>query len=483
MLILPLPARHDWTRPPLATLLIMLLCLIAFLMQGSDQQRSAEAWRFYQQSGTAKIEMTAYLADLERLGKAEQAGEVREQAASRNPAAAFFAMERDAAFMQRLRGNRVVTPSSADFPAWRANRTRFETLRGRIVTERFSLNGHEPNAVALFTHMFLHGDIMHLSGNMAVLFVVGYTVEAALGPLGFLGLYLLGGLGSALPDLLAPSATHSYSLGASGAISAVMAAYLVLFGRRRIDFFYWLLFVFGTARWPALAILPVWLANELLQNFVFDRGGHVNYMAHFAGLLSGALLIGAYRWRRHGQTAALVQRQDTDQAIKAQQQKAEQLVAEMQFGPAALAYRKLFADHARPAPQLAAEYLRIARLARQPELLTDANRQLLKAAAHQPQAIDPGLLAEALAAMLRSLPKLTAGQWEGIAGRLIVGGQLETAEQILLRLLPHPDSRHVALRQAGRLADAFIAAGQSERAAPMRRLQASLVAKVAGSSM
>ena len=475
MLILPLPARHDWTRPPLATLLIMILCLIAFLMQGSDQQRSAEAWRFYQQSGTAKIEMAAYLADLERLGKPDKAADVR-KTISHMPVAAFHEMERDTDFMQRLRGNRIITQSSADFPGWRANRTRFEMLRGRIVTERFSLNGHEPSAVALFTHMFLHGDIMHLSGNMAVLFVVGYTVEAALGPLGFLGLYMLGGLGAALPDLLAPSTTHSYSLGASGAISAVMAAYLVLFGRRRIDFFYWLLFVFGTARWPALAILPVWLANELLQNFVFDRGGHVNYMAHFAGLLSGALLIGAYRWRRQGKSAALVHRQDADQAVREQQQRAEQLVAKMQFGPAALAYRKLFAEHSPPTPQLAEEYLRIARLARQPELLTDANRQLLKTAGGNPQAINPGLLAEALDAVPRSLPKLTAQQWENITGRLIVSGQLESAERLLLRLMPHAELRNAALRQANRLADAFIAAGESERAALMRRLQASLAA-------
>lgn len=479
MLILPLPARHDWTRPPLATILIMILCLIAFLMQGSDPKRSAEAWRFYQQSGTAQREMTAYLADLEQRGKTSRAGEVRRQAAARDPAAAFLAMERDADFMQRLRSNRVITASHADFATWRSNRTRFEALRARIVTERFSLNGHDPSLASLITHMFLHGDIMHLSGNMAVLFVVGYTVEAALGPLGFLGLYLIGGLGAALPDLLVPATAYSYSLGASGAISAVMAAYLVLFGRRRIDFFYWLFFVFGTARWPALAILPVWLANELLQNFVFDRGGHVNYMAHFAGLLSGALLIGAYRWRRQGQSAALVHRQDADQARLAQQRKAEQLVADMQFGPAALAYRKLLAEYPPAEPRIVEEYLRIARLARQPELLTDAQRQLLKAAADQPRSVDPALLAEALDAMPRALPKLTAAQWEGIAGRLIVSGQLDSAERLLLRLMSHPDSRSAAARQAERLADAFIAIGDTERAALMRRLSGSRLAATA----
>src|SRR5512145_1995994 len=131
MLILPLPARHDWTRPPLATILIMILCLIAFLMQGSDQKRSADAWRFYQQSGTAQREMTAYLADLEQRGKTARAAEVRQQTARHDPAA-FQTMERDSDFMQRLRSNRVITASHADFPTWRSNRTRFEALRARI---------------------------------------------------------------------------------------------------------------------------------------------------------------------------------------------------------------------------------------------------------------------------------------------------------------------------------------------------------------
>ena len=471
MLILPLPARPDWGRPPLATLLIMVLCLIAFLMQGRDQQRSADAWRFYQQSGTAKLEMTAYLADLERRGQADKLAGVRAEATAAQPFAAYRKMEDDADFMQRLRGNRVITPASPDYPAWRSNRTHFETLRARVVTENYGLKGEEPSPVTLFTHMFLHGDIMHLSGNMAVLFIVGYTVEAALGPLGFLGLYLLGGLGAALPDLLLP-AVGRLSIGASGAISAVMAAYLVLFGRRQINFFYWLFFFFGTVRWPALAILPIWLANELLQNFVFDRGGHINYMAHFAGLLSGALLVGAYRWRRRGKSAEIVHRQDVDQAIEAIRQRADDHLADMQFGPAALQYKKLFAEHPQAGTGIAAEYLHIARLARQPELLADAHRQLLYAASQNPRSIEPALLATALNGGPGSVPKLSAARWESLLARLIDGRQLDAAEDLVLRLFAQADLRPAVSRQGNRLADAFEATGQIDRAAPILRLLA-----------
>jgi len=166
MLILPLPARPDWSRPPIATLAIMVLCLIAFLMQGSDYQRSEAAWRFYQQSGTGKLEMTAYLADLERAGKTEKLAAMRRSAAKGNGFEALRMMEADGDFMQRLRSNRVITPASPDYPAWRGNRSHYESLRERVVTERYSLSSLDFRPVTLLTHMFLHGGIMHLAGNM-----------------------------------------------------------------------------------------------------------------------------------------------------------------------------------------------------------------------------------------------------------------------------------------------------------------------------
>ncbi|RIX45159.1 MAG: rhomboid family intramembrane serine protease [Rhodocyclales bacterium GT-UBC] len=466
MLILPLPARPDWSRPPLVTLAIMLLCLIAFLMQGSDQQRYAEAWRFYQQSGTAKIELAAYQDDLKRNNKRQP--ELQGFGESRT-IALFQAMEADRDFMLRLRRQEVITPSNPEFETWRKGRARFDALRARIVTENYALNGQEPRLASLFSHMFLHGDIMHLSGNMAVLFVVGYTIESALGPLGFLALYLLGGLGAALPDLLL-AGNHRLSLGASGAISAVMAAYLVLFGRRQINFFYWLIFFFGTLRGPALAILPLWLGNELLQYFVLDRDGHVNYLAHFAGLLSGAVLIGLYRWRRHGKSADSVHKQDADQAIDSMRRQAEKLVTEMQFGHAALHYKKLLTEYPQADTELIEAYLRIARLARQPELLADAELRLLMAGSEATNRVSPLLLAETLA---HHRPKLSARRWDNLLRHLIDGKQLDCAEGIVLRLLAQSEIGQSTLQQASRLAEAFFAAGQIERGEPLRRLLAS----------
>jgi membrane associated rhomboid family serine protease len=468
MLILPLPAQRDWSHPPLATLCVIALCVFAFVLQGRDLQRRAEAEYQYQKSGLARVESAAYRDYLDARNEHERAPECRDKDLS----GCHAEMESDRGFMRQLRANQIIKPDQPTYASWRAARDRHEQLRARILTERYSLNGGDPQPVTVVTHMFLHADIMHLLGNMAVLFVVGYTVEAALGRRGFLLLFLLGGLGAALPDLLFPSGLYSYSLGASGAISAVMAAYLVLFGLRRIDFFYWLIFVFGTVRWPALAILPVWLTNELLQRFVLDRDGHVNYMAHFAGFLAGALMVGLYRLWRRGETAAVVRLREQDDAVAVLQRRADQLLDDLQFGPAALIYRQIFAEQRPRDINIADAYRNIAILARQPELQADAERRLLRNVAAAPRDYPVERLAPLLDALPERLPKLAARYWEALLARLIDCGRLDTAEGLLLRLFAHADSRAAALAQADRLAQAFIAGGHPDRSAPLHRMLA-----------
>jgi hypothetical protein len=76
-----------------------------------------------------------------------------------------------------------------------------------------------------------------------------------------------------------------------------MGLYTVIFGLRKIDFFYSLGFYFDYVRAPAIALLPLWLGNELYQYFS-EQGAHIAYMAHFGGLLSGAMMGVLYRWKR-----------------------------------------------------------------------------------------------------------------------------------------------------------------------------------------
>src|SRR5207253_3231721 len=133
----------------------------------------------------------------------------------------------------------------------------------------------------------------HLLGNMLVLGVVGYIVEEVLGRRRYFAFYLLSGIASIALYWVCNRDSAVPALGASGAIAGVMGMYSVLFGLRRINFFYSLLVYFDIARAPAIVLLPVWLANEAYQLMVV--GGHVNYLAHIGGLLGGAALAWWYR--------------------------------------------------------------------------------------------------------------------------------------------------------------------------------------------
>ncbi|MCX9158020.1 rhomboid family intramembrane serine protease [Niveibacterium sp. 24ML] len=470
MLILPLPARPDWSRPPLVTLGLMLLCVIVFVVgQGGDEERDAAAISFYANSVLPDLELPAFIADLRTRGRSVDADSLERALAGTDPRRVLETMSADRDFMRRLKGGQIITPADARYADWRSARTRYEALRAKVFTEKWSLNAGTPTPATVLSHMFLHGDIMHLAGNLAVLFIVGYTVEAALGGLVFLGLYLLGGVGAAVPDLLFAADRVGYGLGASGAISAVMAAYLVLFGLRRIRFFYWFAFFFGTVRWPALAILPVWIGNELLQRFVFDPHGQVNYLAHFGGFVAGALLAGAYRWRRAGATAESVERIDADLAFAQLHERAVAHVAQMQFDLAAQRYRSLV--ELRPGDDaLLAEYLRVARLTRDESALQDASVRLIERAATPGSAVDALALAQALQGSAAASVRLSNAGWSRLAQGLIAGGAFDAAEALALKLVARDAAGDVAAGVLGSLARALRDAGQAERAERVKRL-------------
>jgi membrane associated rhomboid family serine protease/Zn-finger nucleic acid-binding protein len=137
----------------------------------------------------------------------------------------------------------------------------------------------------LLTHMFLHGGIGHLLGNMYFLWIFGDNVEDRLGSAYFLFLYLVSGLGAALLHCLLTTDPALPVVGASGAISGVMAAYALLFPQARLVS---LIFIFQV-RWKTTTYLLLWLALQ----FVGALWGqsHVAWWAHIGGFLVGAALV------------------------------------------------------------------------------------------------------------------------------------------------------------------------------------------------
>ncbi len=179
--------------------------------------------------------------------------------------------------------------SSIEYANWQQHRQQFEHLLMQVTYYGKGLRPAKFSLLTDFTHMFLHGDAWHLFGNMVFLLIFGFSLEIIFGAFKYLGLYLLSGLGAGLFFTLLNSTSYMPLVGASGAISGLMGCYAMVYGLRKIQFFYWFLVRFDYIKLPALVVLPVWLLKEIWE-YSNNPESNVAYMAHVGGLLTGALL-------------------------------------------------------------------------------------------------------------------------------------------------------------------------------------------------
>ncbi|MCB9948609.1 MAG: rhomboid family intramembrane serine protease [Rhodospirillaceae bacterium] len=164
--------------------------------------------------------------------------------------------------------------------------------------------GHAPAWATLISYMFLHGGILHIAGNMLFLWVFGDNVEDELGHVKFLLFYFVCGIISALCHLMIDPGSPAPLIGASGAISGVLGAYLVLHPKVPV----WVLVFWRIPlRLPAWAVLGFWIG---FQVFMVLRGANtagagedsVAWVAHIGGFIAGALLILPLRRERSART-------------------------------------------------------------------------------------------------------------------------------------------------------------------------------------
>src|ERR1035437_1850133 len=145
--------------------------------------------------------------------------------------------------------------------------------------------------------LFLHGSWMHILGNALFLWIFGRAIEDVMGPARFLGFYLLCGLVASAAQIVVNPSSPVPTVGASGAISGVMGAYLMLFPRVRVHMFFWFLIFFKIFRIPAWLVLLYWFAIQLppgcpeLTSMGGERTGGVAVWAHVGGFLTGLLLV------------------------------------------------------------------------------------------------------------------------------------------------------------------------------------------------
>jgi membrane associated rhomboid family serine protease len=151
---------------------------------------------------------------------------------------------------------------------------------------------------SIVTSMFLHGGFMHLAGNMLYLWIFGDNVEDSMGHARFVIFYVVCGVAAVFAQALPEPNSEVPMVGASGAISGVLGAYMLLFPHARVLVGVPLGFVLHTMRLPAIWVLLLWFGLQLLSN-VLSQGavGGVAFRAHIGGFLAGMALIPLFKHR------------------------------------------------------------------------------------------------------------------------------------------------------------------------------------------
>src|SRR5919198_1891089 len=162
------------------------------------------------------------------------------------------------------------------------------------IIPKFLLSG---DILSVLTSMFIHGSIAHIIGNMVFLFVFGDNIEDRFGRIKYLLIYIAWGVVAAFVHSIYATSTGTGvipGVGASGAISGVLGAYLVMFPRAKI-FTVIMAFFITTVRIPALAFIPFWFFLQIIFALMGSAGGGVAYLAHIGGFVVG--MASGYAWK------------------------------------------------------------------------------------------------------------------------------------------------------------------------------------------
>jgi membrane associated rhomboid family serine protease len=178
---------------------------------------------------------------------------------------------------------------------------------GQVLCEgQRGVSGKAPDQIptwgTIFTSMFSHGSFLHIAGNMLFLWIFGNNVEDSMGPVRFIVFYLIGGVVAlALQIAVAPNAAVP-TVGASGAIAAVLGGYILIYPRARVITVVFIILFFTILELPAIVVLGLWFLEQAVFGAVnltdpTGGGGGVAYFAHVGGFLFGLAAIKVFATR------------------------------------------------------------------------------------------------------------------------------------------------------------------------------------------
>lgn len=293
MLILPLHRPFTRANFPFVTVLLALAnAFVFFALQTGDAPRLQALQRQYLDSGLGALEAPAYRRHLELSGQRPALAALDAVPERDREAYVGARTLTDVAFVRAL-ADGALFADVAQLQRWKPLRAEYERAQAEVFTLRHIMRSSEFDPGRMLSAAFLHGDFMHLLGNMVFLLALGLLVEGAVGPALFVLLYLLGAYGSAAASLWWRWGEAGGGLGASGAIAALMGAFCLVWGLRPVRFFYWIGVVFDYVRAPAIWLFPAWLGWELF-NLLTRSDLNIGFDAHAGGLVTGALVGAAY---------------------------------------------------------------------------------------------------------------------------------------------------------------------------------------------
>jgi membrane associated rhomboid family serine protease len=155
--------------------------------------------------------------------------------------------------------------------------------------------------LTVFSSMFMHGGLFHIAGNMLYLWIFGNNIEDKLGRTRFVFFYIFCGIVSAYANALSDPHSRIPMIGASGAISGILGAYLLLFPRAMVHTLVFLGFFVTVVRIPALVVIGFWAIIQIVNGLIstgFAREGGIAWFAHIGGFLVGLLTIKLWLPRR-----------------------------------------------------------------------------------------------------------------------------------------------------------------------------------------
>ncbi len=281
MLLIPAENRISKQNPPILTIFIILVNVIAFFsLQSNDDDIFYQGIEFYLEEDMMSLERQA-LKDY----SLEERGDLYDALNNPNIPEEYLVQSvlLDQKFAKYIK-------SRTDYSIeWRKKREELESILGEASIFQYAFFPSDPSIFTAFTHMFMHGDIGHLIGNMIFLFLFGYNLELLMGRTKMFTTYILSGLVAVTFFAITTDDKFIPLVGASGAIAGLMGGFAAWYGLKSIRYFYWVFVIFNYVRLPAALVLFYWLAKELVQDSMSDD--NVAYMAHFGGLLGGAICV------------------------------------------------------------------------------------------------------------------------------------------------------------------------------------------------